>query len=238
MDRVILKLSGEALSGDRNAGIDPKKIKDLALEIKEAQELNLKQIGVVVGGGNFFRGRDAKDLGMDRIDCDYMGMIGTLLNALALKDMLLSLGAKVKVLTSLEVPEAIELYNKEDAINYLEEGNIVIFAGGTGRPLFSTDTAALLKATDINAKEILMAKNGVDGVYDDDPKINPNAKKYDILTHKDVLTNSLQVMDMTAASIADTNDIDIVVFDIASKDAIKKAIKNEKIGTLIKKEIK
>lgn len=236
MNNILLKLSGEALSGSRDSGIDPKRVEFLSKEIIEASKNGIG-IGVVVGGGNFFRGRDAESLGMNRIECDYMGMLGTILNGIALKNMLEHLGGKAKLLTSLDVPEAIELYTKEDANKYLDEGYIVIFSGGTGRPFFSTDTASLLKAIDINAKTILMAKNGVDGVYDSDPKINKNAIKYDILSHKEVLSHKLNVMDNSAAALADENNINILVFDILGEDAILKAVNGEKIGTLIKKEI-
>ncbi len=237
MEKVILKLSGEAMSGDRKAGIDPEEIKKIALEIKAARDESDKGIGIVMGGGNFMRGRDAEALGMDRIEADYMGMIGTLCNALALKSMLESVSCPVKLLTCLELPQVLELYNKADANKYLEEKDIVIFAGGTGRPFFSTDTAAVLRAIDINAKTILMGKNGVDGVYDSDPKINKDAKKYDILTHRDVLTKQLKIMDETAAALSEENDIDILVFDINSEGNIKKAVSGMVKGTLIKKEM-
>lgn len=236
MERVILKISGEALKGKRESGIDPDKMISFAKEIKNAFDLNLVSIGIVTGGGNFYRGRDALALGISRIDCDYLGMLGTIMNSLALKNALQSLGVPVALFTSLEVPEVVDLYNKDDANKALDEGKVAIFAGGTGRPYFSTDTAALLKAIDVKAKTILMGKNGTDGVYDSDPNLNKSAKKYDILTHRDILDKKLAVMDQSAAAIADDNNINILVFNIEGKDAIVRAVKGEKIGTIIKKE--
>ena len=236
MERIILKLSGEALGGKRGIGVDPEVAKKLALEIKKAYELNTHGIGIVCGGGNFFRGRDAKELNVDRVECDYMGMMGTVMNGIYLKNALEQAGVKAKVLTCLEVPSAVETYTVSTANEYLEQGNVVIFAGGTGRPYFSTDTATLLRAVDINAKLVLMGKNGVDGVYSADPKVDKNAIKYDILSHRDILKENLNVMDLTAASIADEHNIDIIVFDMDAEDAICRALKGEKIGTLVRKE--
>lgn len=236
MKRVVLKLSGEALGGKSGVGVDPIVITDLAKEIKAAYDLKTYEIGIVVGGGNFFRGRDAEKIGIERVECDYMGMTGTILNAIALKNALVQAGCPTKVLTCLELPQVLETYTVSEANKLLEEGNICIFAGGTGKPFFSTDTATLLRAVDIKACLVLMAKNGVDGVYDKDPNVDKNAKKYDILTHRDVLKEKLQVMDLTAASIADENDINILVFDMSLKGAIKTALEGKKIGTLIKKE--
>ena len=237
MERCILKLSGGALKGKRESGIDPDKLLSIAAQIKEAQELNIKSIGIVFGGGNFFRGRDSEKIGLDRVDCDYLGMLGTIFNSVALKDALEKLGAKVKLFTSLEVPKAIETYDKDKANKAFEEGYIVIFAGGTGRPYCSTDTATLEKARDTHAKLILMAKEGTDGVYDSDPNKNKNAKKYDILSHKEILEKRLEVMDPDAAKIADEENIDILVFNIDEGHAILDAVKGNIQGTLIKKEI-
>ncbi len=236
MKRVVLKLSGEALGGKKGEGIDPIVINSLAEEIKIAHDLNTYNIGIVVGGGNFFRGRDAEKIGIERVECDYMGMTGTILNAIALKNALMKIGCPAKVLSCLEMPQVLDTYTASEANSILEENNVCIFAGGTGKPFFSTDTATLLRAVDINANLVLMAKNGVDGVYDKDPNIDKNAKKYDILTHRDILKEKLQVMDLTAASIADEHNIDILVFDINLPGAIKSALEGNKIGTLIKKE--
>lgn len=237
MDAIILKISGEAMGGEKHQGLDSEKIKNIAEEIKAAHEIEKNSIGIVVGGGNFFRGRDAEGLNLDRIEVDYMGMLGTVYNAIALKSALDAIDAKAEILSCLDIPQLLELYSKDDANKYLAEGKIVIFAGGTGRPFFSTDTASVLRAIDINAKLILMAKNGVDGVYDKDPNTFKDAKKYDIITHSDVLAQKLGVMDETAAVLSEQNNINIFVFDINKKGNIKKAILNECDGTLIKKEL-
>ena len=237
MDKIILKLSGEALKGDKESGIDTSKLIHFAKEIKAANDLDTARIGIIVGGGNFFRGRDALKIGLSRVDTDYMGMLGTILNAIALNDCLSSMGAKVKTFSSLPLPTVLEEYNKDEAIKYLENGYITIFAGGTGKPYCSTDSATLMKARDVKARMVIMGKNGVDGVYTDDPKTNPNAKKYDILTHKEILDNKLNVMDLEAAAIAEEENIDIFVFNIDEENAIARAIKGEIEGTTIKKEI-
>ena len=237
MERVILKISGEALGGIKKVGIDPVTVNEIASEIKEAKDTSDVEIGIVVGGGNFFRGRDAESLGMDRVSCDYMGMTGTILNAMALKNALLKINVKTEILTCLELPQALTTYTKKEAIKYLEDGYVVIYAGGTGRPYFSTDTATLMRAVDTNASTVLMAKNGVDGVYDKDPNVDKTAKKYDILTHRDILLNNLGVMDLTAATIANDNNINIRVFDMNAKGAVKDALLGKNIGTIIKKEI-
>ena len=236
MERVVLKLSGEALGGKKGIGIDIDVIKELALEIKEAYELKTHSIGIVCGGGNFFRGRDAQALGVDRVECDYMGMMGTVMNGMYLKNALNQAGVPTKVVSCLEVPQAVETYTVSGVNEYLDSNYVVIFAGGTGKPFFSTDTATLLRAVDINASLVLMGKNGVDGVYSADPNIDKNAVKYDILSHRDILKENLKVMDLTAASIADEHDIDIIVFDMSLKGAISRALKRENIGTIIKKE--
>jgi len=236
MRRVLLKISGEALGGIKKAGVDPNEVNEIARQIKEAQETGEVSVGIVVGGGNFFRGRDAEKMGIDRVSCDYMGMTGTILNAMSLMNALLNIGVKAKALTCLELPQVLETYTIEGANKYLEDGYVLIYAGGTGKPYFSTDTATLMRASETKCEVALMAKNGVDGVYDKDPNVDTTAKKYDILTHKDVIKNNLGVIDLTAASIADENDIDLLVFDMNAKDAVKKAILGEKLGTIIKKE--
>ena len=230
MEKVMLKISGEALKGSLDNGIDPVILDNIASQIKEASQM--ASISIVLGGGNFFRGRDAEALSLDRVDLDYMGMLGTVLNSLALKSVLKSKGVDVVLFSSLEV-SSIDVYFEDDAINALNDGKVVIFAGGTGRPYYSTDTAALLKAANIGVTRVIMGKIGVDGVYDSDPRVNKDAKKYDILSHKDLIENNLGVMDLSAAVIADTNDIDIFVFSIEEEDAIIKAVKGEISHTLI-----
>ena len=237
MSRVILKLSGEALKGNKESGIDYDVVLKYAKEIKKAYDLGKYEIGIIIGGGNFFRGRDALKAGLDRVDCDYMGMMGTILNSVAMKDILESIGVKTTLYTSLEVPQAFKTYNVQDAIKSLDDKNVVLFAGGTGKPYCSTDSATLLKAKDVKAKIVLMGKNGVDGVYDSDPKTNPQAKKYDILSHKEIIDKNLNVMDIEAAKVAMDENIDIIVFNIEKEDAIVNALNGSNVGTLIKKEI-
>jgi len=234
MDRVLLKLSGEAL-GDSGKGISPVTIKTIAKEIYDAYITNTKSISIVVGGGNFFRGRDAMDIGMDRVTMDYMGMTGTILNAIYLREALKTLGAKVVALTCLEIPKVLETYTIDAANKYLSEGYIVIYGGGIGLPYYSTDTASLMRSSETGVKTVLMAKNGVDGVYDKDPNKYSDAKKLDKLTHEEVIKNKLEFMDLTAASIANDFDIDLVVFDCLKEDAIKNAILGEISGTVVKK---
>ena len=237
MNNVILKLSGEVLKGRQDSGIDYDKLLVFAKDIKEAWLLNKYNIGIVIGGGNFFRGRDSEKIGLSRVDCDYMGMMGTMLNSIALNDCLKKLGVKVKLYTSLSFPKVMLDYNPEDAIKSLEEGYVNIYAGGTGNPYCSTDSATLMKSKDTNVKLVLMGKSGVDGVYDKDPRVFEDAKKYDILTHRDILVNNLGVMDLTAATIANDNNINIRVFDMNAKGAVKDALLGKNIGTIIKKEI-
>jgi len=234
MQRVILKLSGEALSKDSGTGIDSLKVKEVALEIKELVASNI-QIGVVIGAGNIWRGRDASEFLMDRVSADYMGMLATVLNCLALKNTLEQLGIESVVMTSISMPEVAEPFVREKALKHLEKGRVVIFGGGTGSPLFSTDTCAALRAKEINASVILMAKNGVDGVYDDDPRINKFAKRIDTLTYDEIISNHLHVMDLTAATLCSENDIKTIVFDMNKKGNITKIIKHPEIGSIITK---
>ena len=237
MSRIILKLSGEALKGNKESGIDYDVVLRYAKEIKKVYDLCEFGIGIIIGGGNFFRGRDAMKAGLNRVDCDYMGMMGTILNSVAMKDVLETIGVRVELYTSLSVPQAVKTYNKDEAIKALDDKKVVLFAGGTGRPYCSTDSATLEKARDVMAKTVLMAKTGVDGVYDSDPNINPSAKKYDILSHKEIIDKNLNVMDIEAAKIAMEEDIDILVFNVEGTDAIINALKGTNTGTLIKKEI-
>ena len=207
--RILLKLSGEALKGDSSYGINPLTAKETAIQIKEAYELGC-EIGIVCGGGNIWRGKTGEELGIERAQADYMGMLGTVINALAVQNALEQEGVQTRVQTAVEMQKVAEPFILRRALRHLEKGRIVIFGAGTGSPYFSTDTTAALRASEINADVILMAKNGVDGVYDSDPKKNPNAKKYDTLNYMDVLNEGLQVMDSTAISMCMDNDINIV----------------------------
>ncbi|HAQ55798.1 MAG TPA: UMP kinase [Acholeplasmatales bacterium] len=233
--RVLIKLSGEALAGKNGVGIDPLVVKKIAREIKAAYDLDVAELAVVVGGGNIFRGKLAAEMGIDRASADYMGMIGTILNALALQNSLEALGLDTRVMSSLNIPEVAEPYIRRKAISHLDNHRVVIFGGGTGNPYFSTDTTAALRAAEIDAEIIYMAKNGIDGVYDKDPRTNPDAVKFAVLAHADVLQKELHVMDSTAAALCNDNDIDICVFDMNVEGNISRAILGQKIGTLIKK---
>lgn len=233
--RVILKLSGEAMKGDTSYGIDPKTVKKIALEIKEIYALGV-QIGVVIGAGNLWRGVTGEELGMDRAQADYMGMLGTIMNGLALQDALEEVSVASRVMSAIPIPEVAEPYIRRRAIRHLEKKRIAIFVGGTGSPYFSTDTAAGLRAAEIDAEVILMAKNSVSGVYDKDPKKYSDAVLFSELTFQEVLEKGLMVMDSTAASICKDNHINIVVFDMNKSGNIKKAVMGEKIGTLVKWE--
>lgn len=233
MQRVILKLSGEALSS-KEAIINAKKVQDIAEEIKELVGLGI-ELGIVIGAGNIWRGRDVQEFKMERASADYMGMLATVLNCLALKNTLNSIGVDAVVMTSLSMPSVTEQYIREKALNHLKKKRVVIFGGGTGSPFFSTDTCAALRAGEIGANTILMAKNGVDGVYSDDPKINPQAIRYDSLTYGEVIKKDLHVMDLTAATLCKENDIRIIVFDMSVKGNIVKVVSEPSIGTLITK---
>ena len=202
--RVVLKLSGEALAGDKGFGIHPSVIKSVASQIKELVELNV-EVAVVVGGGNIWRGKIGEEMGMDRATADYMGMLATVMNSLALQDSLEQLGIETRVQTSIEMRQVAEPYIRRRAIRHLEKKRVVIFAAGTGNPYFSTDTTAALRAAEIEADVILMAKNNVDGVYSADPRIDQNAKKYDELSYLDLLKEGLAVMDSTASSLCMDN---------------------------------
>lgn len=232
--RLIIKLSGEALSGSGTQSIDPIRVKAIAEEIKEAYDLNQFEIGIIVGGGNIWRGKTAEQMGMERSSADYMGMLATILNALALQNALETLGLDTRAMTSLNIPQVAEPYIRRKAISNLEKGMIIIFGGGTGNPYFSTDTTSALRAAEIGATTILMAKNGIDGVYSSDPKTDPSATKYDALSHHQVLELGLNVMDSTAAALCKDNGIEIVVFDMNIKGNIKRAAMGEAIGTVIK----
>lgn len=232
--RIVLKLSGEALAGGEGFGIKPDVIKTVAKEIAEARELGV-EIAVIVGGGNIWRGKTGSDLGMERGTADYIGMLATVMNSLALQDSLEQLGLDTRVLTSIEMKQIAEPYIRRRAIRHLEKGRVVIFAAGIGNPYFSTDTTAALRAAEIDADVILMGKNNVDGVYSADPKRDPEAKKFDTLSYIEVLQKNLQVMDATATSFCMDNSIPLVVFSISEDGNIKRAVTGENIGTTITK---
>lgn len=231
-NRVVIKLSGEALAGDKSFGIDPATITKICKNIKEAKDLGV-EIAIVVGGGNIFRGREG--VGIDRSTADYMGMLATVINGLALQDALESMGVPVRVQTAIEMKEVAEPYIRRKAMRHLEKGRIVIFASGTGNPYFSTDTTAALRAAEIDAEVILSAKK-VDGVYDSDPKLNPDAKKFDVLSYIDVLNRGLKVMDSTAISLCMDNNIPVLVFGLEEPENIVKVLCGENIGTIVKEE--
>ncbi|MGL4820499.1 MAG: UMP kinase [Bacilli bacterium] len=231
--RVVLKLSGEALAGDDGFGINPKVIKSIAKQVKEIADLGV-EVAIVVGGGNIWRGKVGSEMGMDRATADYMGMLATVMNSLALQDGLETEGIPTRVQTSIEMRQVAEPYIRRRAIRHLEKSRVVIFAAGTGNPYFSTDTTAALRAAEVEAEVILMAKNNVDGVYTADPSKDKTATKYDSLTYLDVLKEGLAVMDATASSLCMDNDIPIVVFSIMEEGNIKRAVLGENIGTVVR----
>jgi uridylate kinase len=232
--RILLKLSGEALAGGRGGGIDPQVIATIAGEIREVIGLGV-QVAVVIGGGNIFRGMAAAARGMDRAGADYMGMLATIMNSLALQDALEQDGVATRVQTAIEMREVAEPYIRRRAIRHLEKGRVVIFGGGTGNPYFTTDTAASLRAMEIGADVILKATK-VDGVYSADPCKDKSAVKYKSLSYLDVLKNGLKVMDATATSLCMDNDLPIVVFQLAHPGNIQKVVLGEAIGTIVKGE--
>ncbi len=229
--RVMLKISGEALAGEKGFGLDQPTINAIAEKIKECYDMGV-EIAIVVGGGNFWRGRTGE--GMDRSRADHMGMLATVINSLALLDALEQLGVEGRVQTAIEMRQIAEPYIRLKAGRHLQKGRVVIFACGTGNPFFSTDTAAALRAAEIDAEVILLAKK-VDGVYDSDPNINPEAQKFDSLSFIDVLNRQLGVMDSTATSLCMDNDISILVFGLDDPENIKRAVMGEQIGTLVKR---
>ena len=230
--RVLLKLSGEALLGERAFGISPKYTRYLAEEIKKVHDLGT-EVAVVVGGGNIMRGAAVAEHGIEEATAHYMGMLAMVINALALQSQLESVGAQVRVQSAITIAEVAEPYIRRRAIHHLEKGYIVIFAAGTGNPFFTSDTAAALRAAEIDADVILMAKHGVDGVYSADPKLDKNARKYDELTYGDVLARNLRIIDATAAAHANERRIPAIVFDLNEPDALVRAVQGERVGTLV-----
>lgn len=228
--RVLLKISGEALAGEKKVGINEEMLKKVALQVKEVTELGV-EVAVVVGGGNFWRGRTSKD--MDRATADYIGMLATCMNAMALQDAIEAVGVPTRVQTAIEMREVAEPYVRRKAMSHLEKGKVVIFGAGTGNPFFSTDTTAALRAAEIDAEVILLAKN-IDAVYSDDPATNPDAVRYDEVSHQEVLEKDLKVMDSTAAALCRDNNIAIHVFGLSEEGNVMRAVCGEKIGTIVK----
>jgi len=229
--RILLKLSGEALLGDKEFGIEPEVIKNIALEIKEIQEMGA-ETAIVIGGGNIFRGITGISYGMDRVSADNMGMVATIINALALQDALEKEGIQTRIQTAIEMKELAEPYIRRRALRHLEKGRVVIFAGGTGNPYFTTDTAASLRANEMGAEVILKATK-VDGVYSSDPMIEKNATKFTSLSYLDIIKKGLKIIDSTAVSLCMDNNIPIVIFNLSKKGNIKRILLGKKVGTLV-----
>lgn len=231
--RVLLKISGEALMGDQGFGIDPNVVNKVAEEIKAVHDSGA-EVAIVVGGGNIFRGvQNSTKLGMDQASADYIGMLATVMNGLVLQGVLRKLGVSTRVLTALTMNAIAEPYIRFRAMRHLEKGRVVIFTAGTGNPFFTTDTAAALRASEIDAELMLMAKNKVDGVYDKDPRKFPDAKKYDYISYDDMIVQDLKVIDTAAVSLCKNNNIPIIVFDFEANGSIEKILKGEKVGTLV-----
>lgn len=233
--RVLLKLSGEALGGTNASGIDSATLVTIAKQVRQVVEMGVS-IAIVVGGGNFWRGSEAAETGMDRVTADYAGMVATVINALALQDALEKAGVVTRTQTAIGIQQVAEPYIRRRAIRHLEKGRAVIFAGGTGNPYMSTDTAAALRAIEIEAEILLMTKNNVDGIYDDDPQKNPKAKKFNRLTYLEALNLCLAVMDATALSLCLENKLPIIVFDMKTPHNIERAVLGEPVGTLVSSE--
>ncbi|CAC9924844.1 UMP kinase [Aedoeadaptatus nemausensis] len=229
--RIVLKLSGEAMAGEKGIGIDSSTVRLFAREIKKISEEGVETC-IVVGGGNFWRGRDSKD--MDRATSDYMGMLGTVMNALALQDALEQMDVVTRVMTAIEMKQVAEPYIRRRAIRHLEKGRVVIFSGGIGNPYFSTDTTAALRAAEIDADVILLAKKGTDGIYDSDPNLNADAVKFESLSYFDILSKNLKIMDSTATSLCMENDIPLIVFGIDQSENIFDAAMGKELGTCVK----
>ena len=229
--RVLLKLSGEALMGDRQYGIDPKRLKEYAKEIKQVVDTGI-ELAIVIGGGNIFRGVAGASNGMDRVQGDHMGMLATCINGLALQSALEDEGVYTRLQTALEIKEIAEPYIKRKAIRHLEKGRVVIFAAGTGNPYFTTDTAAVLRAIEVNADAILKGTR-VDGIYTADPEKDKNAVKFDTISYQDVLNKGLKVMDMTAFTLSEENKLPIIVFDMNTSGNLFKLVSGEVIGTIV-----
>jgi uridylate kinase len=232
--RILLKLSGEALAGDEGFGIDPRRALDIANRVRLVREMGV-DVAIVIGGGNLWRGRVGLNQGMDQATADYMGMLATVMNAMALMDALESLDVVVRVQSAIEMRSVAEPYIRRRAIRHLEKGRVVIFGGGTGNPYFTTDTAAALRATEISA-DVLIKATKVDGVYDSDPKLNPNAKRFDKITYLDAISQRLQVMDTTALTLCMENKLPILVLNLWDESALGRALHGQPVGTLVDDE--
>jgi len=230
--RILLKLSGEALMGEREHGTDAAEVQRIARQVAEVRGRGV-QVAIVVGAGNIYRGLEAAAAGMDRATGDYMGMLATVLNALTLQDALENIGQHTRVMSAIDVKEVAEPYIRRRAMRHLEKGRVVIFAAGTGYPFFTTDTAAALRALEIHAQAILMAKNGVEGVYDADPAVEPDAKFIVALSHREAIERGLKVMDSTALSLCMDNDLPIYVFNMGTEGNIDRIVRGEQVGTLV-----
>jgi len=230
-NRILLKLSGESLMGDRQYGIDPKRLSDYANEIKKIVEKNI-EVAIVIGGGNIFRGIAGASNGMDRVQGDYMGMLATIINGLALQSALEEAQLQTRLLTAIEMKQIAEPFIKRRAVRHLEKGRVVIFGGGTGNPYFTTDTAAVLRAIEIDA-DVIIKGTRVDGIYSSDPEKDLTATKFENITFKEVLNLDLKVMDMTAFTLSEENNLPIIVFDMNKKGNLMKVISGEKVGTLV-----
>ncbi len=229
--RILLKLSGEALMGERNYGIDPTRLENYAQDIKNIVEKGI-EVAIVIGGGNIFRGLAGASNGMDRVQGDYMGMLATIINGLALQSAVEEAGLQTRLLTSIEMKQIAEPFIKRRAVRHLEKGRVVIFGGGTGNPYFTTDTAAVLRAIEINA-DVILKGTRVDGIYTSDPEKDSKAVKFENITFKEVLNKDLKVMDMTAFTLSEENDLPIIVFDMNKKGNLMKVVLGEKVGTLV-----
>jgi len=230
-NRILLKLSGEILAGNKGFGIDPNITNELALKVKEVADKGI-QVGIVIGGGNIFRGISSSSKGLERVPADYLGMMATIMNSVALQSSLEKLNCDTRVMSALSITQLAEPYIRRRGIRHLDKGRIVIFAGGTGNPYFSTDTAAALRAIEINA-DIIIKGTRVDGVYSADPELDPDAKKFDTLTFKEVIEKELRVMDLTAVTLCKENNLPIIVFDIKSKNGLIDIVNSVPIGTTV-----
>lgn len=232
-NKILLKISGEALLGSQQFGIDPEPVHKICKEIQKAYNMGA-QIAVVVGGGNIFRGmKNSSKLGMDQASGDYVGMLATVMNAIAIQSELRKIGVECRVQSAISMEKIAEPYIRFKAIRHLEKNRVVIFAAGTGNPFFTTDTAAALRAAEIGANVMLMAKNGVDGIYSDDPRVNKNAKKYDRISYDDIIVKGLKVMDLTSCALCKQNNIPIQVFDFNLENSLVKILNGENVGTVV-----
>ncbi|HLT18482.1 MAG TPA: UMP kinase [Thermomicrobiales bacterium] len=230
--RVVLKFSGEALMGSQEFGIEPDVVNRLASDIRDVHEEGI-EVAVVIGGGNIWRGLSASTRGMDRAQADYMGILATVLNGLAIQDALERIGVQTRVQTAIDMHQIAEPYIRRRAIRHLEKGRVIILAGGTGNPFFTTDTAAALRAAEISADAVLMAKNGVDGVYSADPRVDPTAQRFDRITYQEFLERDLRIIDAAAITLCRDNGVPIIVFDVDRSGNIQRAARGENVGTLI-----